>query len=198
MSLLDPKQIHRYRQDLRVEATLKGQTLHFDTTWGLFSPREIDEGTRLLLDYVDVASDAHCVDLGCGYGPLGITLAKLAPQGKVLLIDKDVVAVDYANRNIELNRLDNALAQTGNGLEAVEGDGRYDCVVSNIPAKVGSEMLYLFLDDAWRLLKPGGKLTVVTINGLRQFIKRSFTESFGNYKKLKQGKSYTVAMAVKG
>ena len=63
--------------------------------------------------------------------------------------------------------------------------------------KVGNEMLYLFLHDAMARLKPGGRLYVVTITGLRQFIKRSFNEVFGNYKKHKQGPQYTVAMAVK-
>ncbi len=197
MSLLDPKRMQQFRQDLMLDASLKGQKLRFTTTWGLFSPREIDAGTLLLLDYIDIAEDAHCLDLGCGYGPLGMTLASLAPKGQTLMIDKDVVAVEYANRNVKMNHLDNINAQLGNGLEGLDNDASYDLIVSNIPAKVGNEMLYLFLDDAWRLLKPGGRISVVTINGLRQFIKRSFTESFGNYKKLKQGKAYTVATAVK-
>ena len=69
----------------------------------MFSPRNIDEGSKLLLDHLDVRPDDRSLDLGCGYGPLGMTIAKLAPQGQHLLVDKDFVAVDYTQRNIADN-----------------------------------------------------------------------------------------------
>ena len=69
--------------------------------------------------------------------------------------------------------------------------------VTNIPAKVGNELLSLFLIDAWKHLEPGGHFYVVTITGIRKYIERSFKEVFGNYKKIKQGKTYTVAMTIK-
>jgi 16S rRNA G1207 methylase RsmC len=188
--------LDKLRQDIVFSETLCGQHLTFHTTWGIFSPREVDEGSRMLLDFMEIEESDDCLDLGCGYGPIGMTMARLAPKGKTLLVDKDFVAVDYANRNIALNRIGNAEAILSNGFSAV-GDRRFDVIASNIPAKVGNEMLYLFLYDALARLKPGGRLYVVTITGLRQFIKRSFNEVFGNYDKLKQGKSYTVAMAVK-
>ena len=78
----------RIREDSIIE--FRGLVLH--TTWGLFSPRAVDEGSRLLLDHVDVAADADCLDLGCGYGVLGLALARAAPRGRSLLIDKDFVA----------------------------------------------------------------------------------------------------------
>ena len=76
-------------------------------------------------------------------------------------------------------------------------DEKFDLIVSNIPAKVGNEMLYLFLYDALHHLKPNGKFVVVTVNGLRHFCKRTFNEIFGNYKKEKQGKAYTISSAQK-
>lgn len=184
------------RQDIAFDVRLRDKELRFRSTWGLFSPREIDEGTRLLLDYIDIAEDADSLDIGCGYGPLGITLAKLAPKGQHLLVDKDFVAVDYANKNIKENHLDNARAMLSNAFDQV-GERKFDVIVSNIPAKVGKEMLLLILYDALAHLNPGGELYVVTINGLRKFMKRHFEEVFGNYKKLKQGANYTVARAIK-
>lgn len=184
------------RQDITFNARLRDQELRFRSTWGIFSPREIDEGTRLLLDYIDIAEDADSLDIGCGYGPIGITLAKLAPKGKHLMVDKDFVAVEYANKNVAENRLDNAEAMLSNAFDQV-GDRKFDVIVSNIPAKVGKEMLLLILYDALAHLKPGGQLYVVTINGLRKFMKRHFEDVFGNYKKLKQGTNYTVARAIK-
>lgn len=70
-------------------------------------------------------------------------------------------------------------------------------IASNVPAKVGKELLALLLHDAHARLRPGGRLYLVTINGLRQYMKRNLTEVFGNYDKLKQGTHYTVALALR-
>lgn len=190
----DSAYIQSLRKDIEFDATLRGNPLHFNTTWGLFSPREIDEGTQLLLNYIDIDENADCFDLGCGYGPIGITLAKLAPKGKTLLADKDFIAVNYANKNIATNGIHNAEAILSNGFDQLEHQ-TFDCIVSNIPAKVGKELLQLILYDARQRLNPGGQLYVVTVNGLRKFMKRHFEDVFGNYKKLKQGAHYTVAHA---
>ncbi|MDZ7751773.1 MAG: methyltransferase [Gammaproteobacteria bacterium] len=184
------------RADIVFEARLKGRPLTFRSTWGLFSPREVDEGSRLLLDHLEVEDHHDCLDVGCGYGPLGITLAALAPRGRTLLVDKDFVAVDYARRNIHGNGLANAEAVLSNGFGAV-GDRCFDVVVSNLPAKVGKELLSILLHDARRHLRPGGRLCVVTVSGLRRFIERNLKDVFGNYDKRKQGAHYTVALATK-
>ncbi len=194
---MDLELVKKWRQDIQFTDILNGNSLLFHTTWGLFSPRAIDEGTRLILDRIEVKTTDNCIDLGCGYGPIGMALAKMAPQGETLLLDKDFVAVDYSNANIQRNNIANATAILSNGFAAVENAAQWDVIVSNIPAKVGKEMLSIYLVDALKLLRPEGKLYVVTINGLRQFMKRNMNDIFGNYKKLKQGKNYTVAIATK-
>ena len=188
--------LEKLRQDIVFDETLRGFPLKFHSTWGVFSPREIDAGSRLLLEYVEVAADDHCLDLGCGYGPIGLTLARLAPQGHTTLVDKDFVAVEYSRKNAQLNGIANTEALLSNGFDAIR-DRRFNLIASNIPAKVGNELLTLFLHDAKEQLLPGGRLYVVAINGLRQYIARMFKEVFGNYDKLKQGKDYTIAVAVK-
>ncbi len=180
------------RKPLRFNIDLQGEDLKFETTYGVFSPKEIDQGTKLLLRYLNVETHFNCVDLGCGYGPVGLWMAKKASEGSVLMLDKDFVAVDYANRNVKNNNLNNASAVLSNGFSHLK-DEKFDLIVSNIPAKVGNEMLYLFLYDAYYHLKPGGKFVVVTVNGLRHFCKRTFKEVFGNYKKEKQGSAYTIS-----
>lgn len=184
------------RRDIVFETVLCGQPFVFHSTWGLFSPRDVDEGSRLLLRYIEPAEDADCLDIGCGYGPLGLTLARLAPAGRTLLVDKDYVAVEYSRGNARRNGIDNCEAILSNGFSEV-GERRFDVIVSNIPAKVGKELLQLLLHDARAHLKPQGCIYVVTVNGLRRFIERHFREIFGNYRKLKQGSHYTVAMACK-
>ncbi len=182
------------KADLRFADVLAGESLQFVTTWGLFSPRRIDDGTRLLLDYAEVATTDRCLDLGCGYGPIGLAFARKAPDGHCTLVDKDFVAVDYSRRNAELNGLGNVDCLLSNGFAQI-AERRFDVIASNLPAKVGRELLYTYLLDAWDQLNPDGRLYVVTITGLRRFIEKGFKEVFGNYEKLKQGRDYTVALA---
>jgi len=195
--MLTKDQLDRLRADIDFTAELGGRALHLWSTWGLFSPREIDEGTRLLLDHMEIRSGDDCLDLGCGYGPIGLALAASASAGQTLMVDKDFIAVDYANRNAARNGLGNTRAQLSNGFAQVDPGLRFDVIASNIPAKVGRELLAILLHDARARLKPGGRLYVVTINGLRQYMKRNLGEVFGNYDKLKQGAHYTVALAVR-
>ncbi|MDH5407677.1 MAG: methyltransferase [Gammaproteobacteria bacterium] len=194
--MLSDSELNKLREDIVVRSNMRDVPLTLHSTWGTFSPREIDEGTELLLKYIDVKVDDNCLDLGCGYGPIGLTLAKLSPEGKTTLVDRDFIAVEYANKNIANNKISNAEALLSNGFASI-GDKKFDIVASNIPAKVGNEMLSLFMHDAYKQLNPGGRIYVVTINGLRNYIKRNFKEIFGNYKKCKQGTNYTVAMASK-
>ncbi len=189
--------VTRLKEDILFQEQLLGNPLNFHTTWGLFSPRGIDEGTRLLLDYLDLSAATTVLDIGCGYGPLGLAIGSQLPDGTVHMVDKDYLAVEYANRNARINSLEQCHAYLSNGLSNVPQDIRFDTVVSNIPAKVGRELLTILLCDAYSQMSPGGQIVVVTINGLRDFIKRNFREVFGNYKKLKQGKAYTVARAVR-
>jgi 16S rRNA G1207 methylase RsmC len=195
--MLTERDLAALRAPLSFEAELAGRHLRFESTWGLFSPREIDAGTALLLRHVEVEQNADCLDLGCGYGAIGCTLAALAPGGRTLMVDKDFVAVDFARRNAALNGLANATAQLSNGFDQIDPALRFDLIASNIPAKVGTELLTLLLHDAHARLRPGGRLYVVTVNGLREFMKRHLRDVFGNYDKLKQGPHYTVALALR-
>jgi len=192
----DADALQRLREDLCFDVELRGQRLQLVTTWGLFSPRQVDEGTALLLAQVTLADDADCLDLGCGYGPIGLTLARLAPRGHTLMVDKDFVAVDYSRRNAERNHIGNAEARLSNGFSHV-GGRRFDLIATNLPAKSGKELYYLYCYDALAHLRPGGSFWVVSLSGLRRFVERALLEVFGNYQKVKQGRSYTVAAAIR-
>jgi 16S rRNA G1207 methylase RsmC len=183
------------REDLHWSQTVRGIELFFNTTWGLFSPKQLDAGSRLLLDHVNPEPDARILDLGCGYGPLGVTLARLCPQGQVDMVDKDFVAVEYAQKNALLNQCSNCEAYLSNGFSHIPDKG-FDLIISNLPAKVGNELYAIFFEDARRYLRPGGRLYVVTIVGLKSYIQRSFKTHFDNYKKVKQSTGHIVSMAI--
>ena len=188
--------IDERKQDIVFEATLRGRRLTFHSTWGLFSPRGVDNGSYLLIEHVDLGEADVTLDLGCGYGAIGVAVAAATPAGRVHMADKDFVAVDYARTNAAANGLAHCEAYLSNAFSAVP-DVRFDNILSNLPANVGREMLTIVLHDAHAHLKPGGQLVVVTVAGLRNFIKRNFREVFGNYKKLKQGRNHTIARAVR-
>lgn len=191
------KKAQFWRDDIQFRQDVLGKPFDFTTTWGIFSPEKLDDGSLMLLDYVDFQSDDDSIDLGCGYGVLGMTAARECPNGKHTLIDKDFVAVDYARRNCQKNGLTNVDVHLSNGFNEVDPTKDFSLVMSNLPAKVGKEQHYLYLLDAHAKMREGGRFYVVTINGLRQFMKRAFTEVFGNSDKVKQGKTYTITMAVK-
>ena len=183
-------------REITFRAELRGIPIDFSATWGLFSPKGVDAGTRLLLEYMDIQDGDTCLDLGCGYGAIGITLAKCVQTSTVYMADKDFVAVDYARKNVEQNRLQNCHVLLSNGFSHLPNT-QFDLIVSNLPANVGKELLQIFLADAKQHLKPNGRLYVVTISGLREFIKRNFKAVFGNYRKVKQRQTHTVAMATR-
>ncbi len=201
-----PAELEKYRQDIVFSETLWQKQLTFHTTWGLFSPKEIDAGSRLLLEFLQkqysprdeeqAKEISKCLDVGCGYGALGLTLAANYPQSAITMIDKDYVAIEYCRKNAGVNNLKNANMFLSNGLNQVD-EHDFDLIVTNLPAKSGKELYTLMFCDIHSKLKSGGACYIVTINGLRQFVKRHFTDIFGNYKKLKQGSVYTVAMATK-
>ena len=195
--MFDRKDIVNLKKDIEIVVNLLDNELTLHTRWGVFSPRSIDEGTILLMKHIEVGVSDICLDLGCGYGPIGLALAKHCTKGEVHMVDKDFVAIELANNNAKLNNLSNAKAYFSDAFLQVPNEVKFDQVISNLPAKVGREQLSIILYDAFDALKPGGKITVVTINGLKDFIKNNFKSVFGNYKKLKQGQKYIVSQAIK-
>lgn len=189
--------IKKFKADLEFTKELLGRTYVFHSTYGLFSPKEVDFGTELLLKEVKIKPTDISLDLGCGYGAIGLVLAHLSPQGSVHMVDKDFVAVEFAQKNAALNHLENCKVYLSNGFSKVPQGMQFDNIVSNFPANTGKELFSTIISDAKIHLKPGGKLYIVTITALRQFVKRDFEEIFGNYAKPIQTSRYTVSLAEK-
>ncbi len=182
------------QSEITFQTKLRGFDLTFTTTWGLFSPKAVDAGTQLLIELLEIEVGDTCLDLGCGYGAIGVAMAKCTQTADVYMVDKDFVAVDYARKNVKQNQLSNYHILLSNGFSHLP-DIQFDVIASNLPANVGKELLQIFFIDAKRHLKQGGRIYVVTISGLREFIKRNFLKVFGNYRKVKQRNTHTVAMA---
>ncbi len=149
-----------------------GQDYTFDVGNTLFSSFDVDEGTDVFLRFLQPETPNLILDLGCGYGPIGIILARRFPEARVIMADKDLLAVRYARRNIELNQVGNAEVVGSVGMQALP-DVPYDLIVSNIPAKIGDTAIESeFLLEPYHRLAPGGSYWFVVVSGLNHLIPR--------------------------
>lgn len=189
--------IEKLKEDRILNIEIKKVSLTLHTTWGLFSPEKIDNGTIKLIEAIEIKEDDNILDLGCGYGAIGITLAKLAPKGTVQMIDKDFVAVEYAKKNADINQAKNTKTYLSNGFDQVPEKEKFQIIVSNLPAKISKEYFWILFEEARQRLADGGKFYVVTIAGLKWFTKKNFTKIFGNYKLIDSEGTYFVASATK-
>lgn len=148
-------------QPLEFTAELRGRTYRFQTDAGVFSRAEVDPGTRLLIDCLELAPGDVVLDLGCGYGPIGMVAAELVgPTGQVYMVDVNERAVELARRNLAANGIKNAQVFASDGLAALTGL-TFDWVLSNPPIRAGKKVVYPLLAEAYSALRPGGCLLVV-------------------------------------
>ena len=177
------------------------RTLELTTRHGLFSARALDEGTALLLRQLeDLAPLPRVLDLGCGYGAIGLSLAARWPTSQVDMVDTDIRAVEASADNIKRNRLDNAFVTLSDGVKELKDHlNTYDLVVSNLPAQAGNDAIDQLLLDAYDALKDGGSLALVAVNGLRRYLQRRLADIFGKgqVRKVHQGPRHTVLEAAK-
>ena len=142
-------------------ALLRGHEFSFVSDAGVFSKRGIDFGTQLLIQTVSVNPSAKkMLDIGCGYGPIGICFAYFFPNLTVDMIDINTRAVLLSQQNIALNQLKNAQAIKSNRLEAVRNE-RYDIILSNPPIRTGKENIFCMYREAEEVLNIGGSLWIV-------------------------------------
>ena len=135
-----------------------GRTLAFETDAGVFSKGELDEGTRVLLEALPPLH-GRALDLGCGWGAVGVLLGKKYPDVSLLMADVNERAVALAAKNLARNGVKNARAVESDVYENV--DGTFDFIVTNPPIRAGKAVIYSMFDGARDRLSPGGRLYVV-------------------------------------
>ena len=157
----------------RVSLLDEGERLEFDVAHTLFASHEVDSGTKLLLRCLETEpAPRRILDLGCGYGVLGIALARRYPEARVVMADSNLLAVRYARRNAALNGAANAEVVGSVALEAVP-TGEYDLIVANVPAKIGPEAIEAeFVRGPRGRLAEGGAYWFVAVSGLNHLLKR--------------------------
>ncbi len=154
------------------------QSLQFRVSQELFSSYEVDAGTRFLLrtlEQLPLANVRRVLDVGCGYGPLGLTLAKLDKQRTVHLVDRDALAIDFSRQNAELNDLHNVSICDSLGFDAV-AERNFDLIVSNIPGKAGDEVIAHLVRGVRPFLTPTGHAAIVVVTPLVPLVQQTLAK----------------------
>ena len=141
------------------EYVYRGIPLAFRTDAGVFSKGEVDDGTDLLLKSLPEEMAGDILDLGCGWGVIGICVARRWPDTRVTMADVNLRALELAQGNAERNRAEVRCLES-DGMEALKGS-LFDVVITNPPIRAGKQVIYRMFADAEECLRPGGSLILV-------------------------------------
>src|SRR2546427_12166462 len=184
------------RRPARIAVTIRGRPFRFQTDAGVFSREGLDRGTELLLEAIEVGPCESILDLGCGYGVIGIVAAHLSEGGHVILTDVNERAAALARGNLAANGIRNAEVRIGDIYAPVD-DLLFDHILCNPPIRAGREILDRIIAEAPSHLLNGGSLWLVALT--RQgadTIRLRMTKSFDGADVVKRGSGYKVLRSV--
>lgn len=169
--------------------------LKFITDSGVFSKSRADYGSDLLIRTLPPLT-GRVLDLGCGYGIIGLSIAKLNAQATVDLVDINERAVSLTNNNIRINNITNACTYQSDGFNNV--NGTYDCIVSNPPIRAGKDVIYLLFEQSINYIKPGGSFCIVIQKKQgAPSAKNKLIAVFGNCEAIKKSAGYWILRSIK-
>lgn len=143
------------------QSELKGNSFRFKTDSGVFSKKEVDFGSRLLIDTFELKNETGLIlDVGCGYGPIGLSLAKAYPDATVHMVDVNERAIMLAEENAAENKIDNVKIYESDRLTGVEEKG-FNAILTNPPIRAGKKVVHDIFEQSFLHLAEGGELWVV-------------------------------------
>ena len=141
------------------KCSVLGKEFSFYTDNGVFSKDGIDFGSRLLLEHIPLEEvGVKVLDMGCGYGTIGIIINKLT-NSSVDMVDVNLRALHLSKRNIEENKCNNCNVFESNCYEAI--NSKYDTIITNPPIRAGKNIVYEILMKAKEYLNDSGNLFLV-------------------------------------
>jgi len=180
---------HYYTQNPEVEeklktweTTLNDLPFKFTTSTGVFSKNDVDFGSRLLIETIKKPDiEAPILDLGCGYGPIGLSLAKKHPDTLVKMIDINERAIKMSKLNATQNEIANVDIEQSDGFEKMAENDKYSLIVTNPPIRVGKKFIYSLFEESKKYLHENGELWIVIqkkqgATSALKFLKEHFNE----------------------
>lgn len=178
--------------------TLLGNNLVFTSDNGVFSKHTVDYGSRVLVNNVDydIIPEGKLLDMGTGYGPIGISIAKAFPARKIDMVDVNELALQLAKQNAAENRVENVNIFESDIYGAINDD--YAAIITNPPVRAGKKVVDSMISGAVDHLVDGGTLTVVLQKKQgAPSAKKLMTKLFGNCTILKRDKGYYILQSIK-
>ncbi|MBA2846361.1 16S rRNA (guanine1207-N2)-methyltransferase [Methanococcus maripaludis] len=179
-----------------ISGMLRGKRFSFKTDSGVFSPKKIDKGTIILVEELELSKDDDVLDVGCGYGVIGISIAD--EVNSVTMTDLNNRSVGLTRKNIKLN------GKSEKNIEVFQGDlfekvnnKKYSVIISNPPIKAGKELIHKIISKGHDLLNENGSIWVViqTKHGAKSLTKY-MEEIFGNVETVTISGGYRVLKSV--
>ncbi|MED3561246.1 class I SAM-dependent methyltransferase [Bacillus xiapuensis] len=196
---------HYYSRSQKVESdpkywdyTLRKHLFRFKTDNGVFSKREVDFGSRLLIEAFELPDvEGFILDVGCGYGPIGLSLAQSYPEKMVHMVDVNARAIELAKENAVLNQLQNVEIYESDRLTAVKVNN-FAAVLTNPPIRAGKKIVHDIFEQSHERLAAGGELWIVIQKkqGAPSAIEK-LKELFAEVETINKSKGYFVIKAKK-
>ncbi len=180
--------------------TLRGNKLLFTTDQGVFSKKEVDFGSRVLIEtFVFPEVKGPVLDVGCGYGPIGLSLAKDSPSVSVHMIDVNERAIELARLNAQKNNIANVHIFKSDCYDVLKADDQYAAILTNPPIRAGKKVVHAILEGAVQYLLPDGELWVVIQKkqGAPSALEK-MESLFGEVEVVEKKKGYYIIRAKKG
>lgn len=171
--------------------TYKSQELKFLSTSGVFSKSGIDFGSNLLINSLPNFGNKTLLDVGCGAGVIGLTIASGNPTSNVDLIDVNKRAVDASMQNQALNKIKNAYCFESDLFNNVTK--KYDAIITNPPIRAGKKVIYTLVDESIKYLKEGGSIyLVIQKKQGAPSMEVKLNEVFGNVETINKKNGYYI------
>jgi 16S rRNA (guanine1207-N2)-methyltransferase len=178
-----------------IKTNLRGKIFEFVTASSVFSKRRVDTGTRLLIESMTLPDHGRLLDVGCGYGAVGIAAASLNSALQVVMTDVNMRAVRLAEENLLRNKVANADVRWGCLYESVK-DLEFNCVLSNPPVSAGMETVKAIITEAPKVMAEKATLQMVVRSKIgAKALPAVFKATFGNCEVLARKSGYRVLRA---
>lgn len=162
-----------------IQTEIMGVALEFESDETVFSPSSIDAGTLAMLSQVDFQSTDKVLDLGCGYGVVGILASRLIGEENVTMCDISEEAIVLSRRNAVRNHVPDVRIVKSDGLKNIGEEG-FTLILSNPPYHVDFSIPKEFIESGFRKLMIGGKMLMVTKR--KTWYQNKLTAIFGGVK----------------
>ncbi|MBN6889656.1 16S rRNA (guanine1207-N2)-methyltransferase [Cytobacillus horneckiae] len=159
---------HYYSQNQKVESepknwnyTLRNRSYRFKTDNGVFSKGEVDFGSKLLIETFEIPGiQGDILDVGCGYGPIGLSMASIMADRTIHMVDVNLRALGLAKENADLNGIRNVQIYESDKLEGIKGN-KFAAILTNPPIRAGKKTVHDIFEQSYERLLEGGELWIV-------------------------------------